>query len=521
LATRVSELRSDAAGQADVDLRDDRVLVLDFQSGRSEAYVEIYRRYRPLARSVCLRILANPDDAEEAAQETMLRVLQGLGRFNGRYAVQPWVARIATNVSLDRIRAAVRRPQGAVGLHDLGDDVRAGEDAEPGEIVERMLEGEQVRRILDALPAHHREALVLREFEGRSHREIAEALGVSPSQAKALIHRAKGGFRRAWDSNEERRLSLVPLILAPLRIPQALRRLFGSLHEAGGDVASHAVSAAASPAASGTVTAAERVTAAAVAVLTAATVSVGAIAIRRSGNDEPRARTSAAPVVALPATAPETTVVKPVVDREPQKGRVKHRAKDGTEAAEPATGPVDETPSPPPTPPPSDSPSLPPPSPPAPPEAFVGFTTSVPFVDCDCVFKAWPASTTVTGTAGDALTFRQTVQGKALEEATLDGWSVWMEYEGITDGQTGSLTMSFYVQTTDGGWYPYQATGTLDSVSGSQEEGWTYAFSGSYRLLSSPPVSVGVPRAGGLTASFDFWADGVTLIGSEIGLQEQ
>ncbi|MGH2528049.1 MAG: RNA polymerase sigma factor, partial [Actinomycetota bacterium] len=95
MATRVSELRNGAA-KADArpyaDL-DDRMLVLDFQAGNAEVFGEIHRRYAGLARHVCQRILGNADDADEATQEAMLRIYQGLPRFNGRYALQPWVAR--------------------------------------------------------------------------------------------------------------------------------------------------------------------------------------------------------------------------------------------------------------------------------------------------------------------------------------------------------------------------------------------------------------------------------------------
>src|SRR5437899_84142 len=80
-------------------------LVLAFKAGQAAAYDEIFERYRPMVEHICRRLLKNPDDAQEATQETMLRVLQGLPQFNGRYLLQAWVARIATNVCLDVLRA--------------------------------------------------------------------------------------------------------------------------------------------------------------------------------------------------------------------------------------------------------------------------------------------------------------------------------------------------------------------------------------------------------------------------------
>src|SRR5919108_6593305 len=89
----------------------DRELVLAFQAGDQDAYDEIYRRCRPVVESISRRLLKNPDDAQEASQETMLRVLQALPRFNGRYLLQAWAARIATNVCLDALRARTRSPE--------------------------------------------------------------------------------------------------------------------------------------------------------------------------------------------------------------------------------------------------------------------------------------------------------------------------------------------------------------------------------------------------------------------------
>src|ERR671925_679847 len=107
-------------------------------------------------------------------------------------------------------------------------------------------------------PPHHREALVLRN-EGLSHQEIADAMGISPPQAKALIHRAKKSFRRAWGSVKERRRGNLGLVLLPLLwkipLPKGLKRLVYHLSDGAGAIGSNP--AVANAAASG----GERVTA--------------------------------------------------------------------------------------------------------------------------------------------------------------------------------------------------------------------------------------------------------------------
>src|ERR671931_2087169 len=143
MVIRVPDQRSTPGGYSALD---DRLLVLDFQAGNPQAFVEIHRRYGPLARRVCQRFLPNPLDSEEALQETMIRVFQGLYRFNGRYALQPWIARIATNVSLDALRAQARRPvaeEAPIEEHD-----RSDEEDGPQELYERLVERDLVISVL-------------------------------------------------------------------------------------------------------------------------------------------------------------------------------------------------------------------------------------------------------------------------------------------------------------------------------------------------------------------------------------
>ena len=180
---------------------DERNLVVSFQIGEKGAYQAIYERYSSRVRALCHRMLLSPDDAAEASQETFLRVYLALPRFNGRYQLGAWVSRIATNVCLDTLRA--RNRKGAVPLSGLDLDAHVDLD-EPDEARDpeafyiRATEGTLVRDTLAGLAPLHRAAIVLREFEGLSYAEIAVALDLSEPQVKALLHRARGSFKRSW-----------------------------------------------------------------------------------------------------------------------------------------------------------------------------------------------------------------------------------------------------------------------------------------------------------------------------------
>lgn len=535
MATSVSDSRIVVDGPTGAGLaaRDDRTLVLDFQAGRPEAYEEIDRRYRGLARHICLRMLRNAEDADEAVQETMLRVYQGLPRFNGRYLLHSWVARVATNVSLDMLRARNRRPQNGEPLHELVDDRARDSDTDPGDVVERILEMDRVRATLADLPEHHREALVLREFEGRSHREIGDALGVSPSQAKALLHRARLSFRRVWAGENGKRekhegrgvAALIPAFLLPHRLFGFLRRAADRAGEAGQAAASSPAltAVASSPTlATASTPVADRVVAATVTLLVAGSVGLGAVAVTRH-RDEAKPKTAV--VAPSPVTEGKAAPADPIAGDRKVKGQglalgppvTVPAPGDGTEpATSPSAVPPADTPSPPPSdpspPPPSDSP---PPTPPA--WAFTFTPPAVLLKGCGaCTFDARLVDSRITGNAAETLGFRQVIDGRAVDPEGGVPWKLYMEYQGETTIAWGSATFTFYLDTADGGHYAYQAETQLAEAKVLEDGSTSFTFHGPYALLGDAPGQA--PKSGELTATFVFWTDGTSWSSSEITL---
>lgn len=178
---------------------DDKEMALAFQRGEKGAYQDIYVRYEERVNRVCRRMLGKREDAQEAAQETFLRVYTALGKFNGRYQLGAWITRIATNVCLDHIRSRSRRPIEATPIEEIeADFLSAPADSDPEVVSVRNAESRRVRKVLLGLPPLHRAAIVLRDFEGLSYAEVGVALGMSETQVKALIHRARQGFKRSW-----------------------------------------------------------------------------------------------------------------------------------------------------------------------------------------------------------------------------------------------------------------------------------------------------------------------------------
>jgi RNA polymerase sigma-70 factor (ECF subfamily) len=517
MAVRVSELGNGAAKAGNGHARaalgsygdlDDRMLVLDFQAGNDEAFAEIHKRYSGLARHVCQRILRSPEDADEATQEAMLRVYQGLPRFNGHYRLQPWVARIATNVSLDMTRARARRPRtGDQPVTDLHEDLH-DVSGDPQEAMERALDREQINQVLEEIPDHHREALILREFEGRSHKEIGEAMGVTPSQAKALIHRAKGSFKRTWNGGKG--LQAFLFLLAALgKLPQLVKRVVQPAQELA------ATSAAAPAATASVVTTGERVTAAAVAVLVAGSAAVGAVALKHNSHD-PKPVSSPSPAIVAPAPPPAERPLDRAVTRPAHATKQKVKVK-----AEVVVSPVVPLASPTPSPSGTPSPTEPPPPPPAPPWSLA-FESSVPLGTWQPVL----VSSTVVGKVGHSLSFSQTVAGPT---GTIGGESsgrLYVEYFGSAEGHSGNVTL-WIILDTEQGRFRYQASGSLTDLVESEAGLVDYTFTGAYYPVEWPAaedgsgiVAEGAPHDGTFQLDLRFWSDGTSLYEAGLALQE-
>ncbi len=144
----------------------------------------------------CLTLLKNPSDAQDAAQEAMLRAFRAFARFDGRSDIGTWLYRIAHNVCLDWLkRPRVKRESASLdALRSDGFD--PGEQAPGPE--ERYLAQSERERVLAAigrLPEEQRALLSLRYGEDMSYEDLADTLGLSLGTVKSRISRARERLR--------------------------------------------------------------------------------------------------------------------------------------------------------------------------------------------------------------------------------------------------------------------------------------------------------------------------------------
>jgi RNA polymerase sigma-70 factor (ECF subfamily) len=187
--TRLGGLESNA------DDPDDSLLVLRTLAGDREAFEILIRRYQRLVFRIVGGFLRDRADVEEVAQEAFLRAFEGLRGFRPGAPFGPWVARIATFASYDRLRRRGRTPEVAWG--DLSsaeqDAIRglvAGADPADRAAVRDLLD-----RAMACLPPKDRQVLVLADGMGFSGAQVAQALGCSSLAARIRLHRARRAMR--------------------------------------------------------------------------------------------------------------------------------------------------------------------------------------------------------------------------------------------------------------------------------------------------------------------------------------
>jgi RNA polymerase sigma-70 factor, ECF subfamily len=166
----------------------DEALMARVARGDEPAYRVLTRRHLPAMLGLARRILGNAADAEDVAQEAMLRVWTHAPRWQPLAAFRTWLTRVVVNLCLDRKR---RAPW--VALEAAGEIVDPAPGA--GDKAEHDEREQQLARAIADLPARQRTAIVLTYSEGMSNAQVADILGTSVSAVETLLVRGKQNLR--------------------------------------------------------------------------------------------------------------------------------------------------------------------------------------------------------------------------------------------------------------------------------------------------------------------------------------
>ncbi|RMH40371.1 MAG: RNA polymerase sigma factor [Alphaproteobacteria bacterium] len=183
-----------------VGAADDEVLLRRFAGGDAHAARVLAARHLPRLLSLGRRMLGDPAEAEDVAQEAMLRLWRQAPRWRaGDAQVSTWLYRVASNLCIDRLRRTDRT------VAADPDAVPEVADDRPGP--EAALTEKARLRVLDAalaaLPDRQRQAVVLRHIEGLSNPEIAEIMEISVEAVESLTARGKRALARALAARKE------------------------------------------------------------------------------------------------------------------------------------------------------------------------------------------------------------------------------------------------------------------------------------------------------------------------------
>jgi len=193
-----------SAGSPKLNLdRDEADLIRRVRNGDKEAFYELVRPYERAVFTAAMSILNNQADAEEVAQEAVLKAFSHISSFRSEAKFSTWLVRITINEARMKLRKDRR------SLYESVDEPNSGEDGEyfpkdyadwrevPSEALQRKELRNALKRAMAGLPVKYREVLVLRDIQHMSIEETAQALGISAGNVKTRLLRARLQMRDA------------------------------------------------------------------------------------------------------------------------------------------------------------------------------------------------------------------------------------------------------------------------------------------------------------------------------------
>jgi RNA polymerase sigma-70 factor (ECF subfamily) len=167
--------------------------------GDEAAFANIVETYQRPVYNLCYRMLGDPIDAEDAAQETFWRAYQNLKRYDQARSFPTWLLSIAAHYCIDQQRKR-RVPILSVDL--LPEEDAPDPAPNPERVVGELEESLQMRRLLGKLGTQDRAAVILRYWYEFSEEEIARSLSLTVSAVKSRLHRARKELATSWQETQ-------------------------------------------------------------------------------------------------------------------------------------------------------------------------------------------------------------------------------------------------------------------------------------------------------------------------------
>ena len=173
----------------------DEELVRRYLAGDERAFSLLVERHQTRVFNVALRVLGDPDDARDAAQDAFLSMLRKLSQFRGDSAFTTWLHRVTVNSCYDILRKRRRQPM----LRLVGDEDDPLPETGPpvADHADATVDSIDVARALLLIPEEYRVTLVLADIQDVPYEEIARVLDVPMGSVKSRVHRGRIALARA------------------------------------------------------------------------------------------------------------------------------------------------------------------------------------------------------------------------------------------------------------------------------------------------------------------------------------
>lgn len=171
-------------------LNNDTMLIEESIRGNQQAYAQLVAKHEKLVKATIGRYIQTHDDAEEVFQDTFLRAFQALPDFRGDAKLGSWLCKIAASVALNRLRSKQYR-KGLAESGEINDGLQIGVRAEGSLRMEKQETAFWLRQAIDKLPDSDSEVLHMFYFHERTIEEICQLTGLSESNVKSRLARAR------------------------------------------------------------------------------------------------------------------------------------------------------------------------------------------------------------------------------------------------------------------------------------------------------------------------------------------
>lgn len=174
------------------------------QKGDADAFSQLVEAYQTAVYNLCYRMLGDPYEAEDAAQETFLRAYRSMDRYDRNRSFSTWLLSIAAHYCIDQIRRrrAVLLPIEEFPYQEIQDP-----GPNPEAVASRKEDQRRVQSLLETLNPLDRASIVMYYWYDFSYDEIAQALGLTNSAVKSRLHRSRRELALAWPEHSKQEKS--------------------------------------------------------------------------------------------------------------------------------------------------------------------------------------------------------------------------------------------------------------------------------------------------------------------------